>query len=174
MHKGLHNDIHKGLHDDIIKSSNTQHVSVYWLLNVTINDISFIHVTAHRCAGGLKKKLNLKSGCQRHRHFVEFFNVPVQAPTWGHPFYGYSEKPPHSYFNRHLRSEWGYGGPILIFNPRIPMGATHLQWNLGGGGACVRVRVNESTKPWRWQSVRNRLPNPSVLTVSCSGFELTT
>ena len=23
---------------------------------------------------------------QRHRHFVEFFNVPVQAPTRGHPF----------------------------------------------------------------------------------------
>ena len=26
------------------------------LLNVTINDISVIYVTAHRCAGGLKKK----------------------------------------------------------------------------------------------------------------------
>ena len=28
---------------------------VNWLFNVTINDISVIHVTAHRCAGGLKK-----------------------------------------------------------------------------------------------------------------------
>ena len=28
-----------------------------WLLNVTCNDISGIYVTAHRCAGGLKKKL---------------------------------------------------------------------------------------------------------------------
>ena len=27
-----------------------------WLFNVTINDISVIYVTAHRCAGGLKKK----------------------------------------------------------------------------------------------------------------------
>ena len=61
----------------------------------TINDIAVInmYVTAHRCAGGLKK-FDLLSGSQRHRHFVWFFNVPVQAPTRGHP-YGYSEKPPH-------------------------------------------------------------------------------
>ena len=31
-------------------------VVVDWLFNVTINDISVIYVTAHRCAGGLKKK----------------------------------------------------------------------------------------------------------------------
>ena len=57
------------------------------LFNVTIYDISVIYVTAHRCAGGLKKKLYLRSGSQRHRHFVGFFNVPVQAPTRGHPFH---------------------------------------------------------------------------------------
>ena len=57
------------------------------LFNVTINDISVIYVTAHRCAGGLKKKLDLRSGSQRHRHFVGFFNVPVLAPTRDHPFY---------------------------------------------------------------------------------------
>ena len=33
-----------------------------------------IYVTAHRCTGGLKK-LDLRSGSQRHRHFVGFFNV---------------------------------------------------------------------------------------------------
>ena len=33
---------------------------VNWLFNVTINDISVIYVTAHRCAGGLKKKLDLR------------------------------------------------------------------------------------------------------------------
>ena len=27
------------------------------------------------------------------RHFVWFFNVPVQVPTQGHPFNGYSAKP---------------------------------------------------------------------------------
>ena len=58
-----------------------------WLFNVTINDISVIYVTAHRCAGGLKKKLDLRSGSQRHRHFVGFFNVPVPAPTRDYPFY---------------------------------------------------------------------------------------
>ena len=57
------------------------------LFNVTINDISVIYVTAHRCAGKLKKKLDLRSGSQRHRHFVGFFNVPVLAPTRDHPFY---------------------------------------------------------------------------------------
>ena len=54
-----------------------------WLFNITINDISVTYVTAvtaHRCAGGFKK-LDLRSGSQRHRHFVGFFNVPVQAPT---------------------------------------------------------------------------------------------
>ena len=45
-----------------------------------------VYVTAHRCAGGLKK-LDLRSGSQRHRHFVGFFNVPVLAPTRDHPFY---------------------------------------------------------------------------------------
>ena len=59
-----------------------------WLFNVTINNISAIHVTAHRCAGGLKKKyLDLRSGSQRHRHFAGFFKLPVLAPTRDQPFY---------------------------------------------------------------------------------------
>ena len=33
---------------------------VNWLFNVTFNDISVIYVTANRCAGGLKKKLDLR------------------------------------------------------------------------------------------------------------------
>ena len=59
---------------------------VNWLFNVTMNDISVIYVTAHRCAGG-QKKLGLRPGSQRHRHFVGFFNVPVLAPTREYPFY---------------------------------------------------------------------------------------
>ena len=60
---------------------------VYLLFNVTINDILVTYVTAHRCAGG-QKKLDLRSGSQRHRHFVGFFNGP--------PFlYGDSDTPPH-------------------------------------------------------------------------------
>ena len=62
-------------------------VELNLLFNVTINDISVIYVTAHRCAGGLKKKLDLRSGSQRHRHFAGFFNVPVLAPTRDQPFY---------------------------------------------------------------------------------------
>ena len=90
------------------------------MFNVTFIDISVIYVTAHRCTGGLKK-LNLRLGSQRHRHFVGFFNVPVQAPTRDPPFYGYSEKPPH--FSRLLRHALGYGGHILDLTPRVPMGA---------------------------------------------------
>ena len=65
-------------------------LSWIWLFNVTFNDISviYMYVTEHRCAGGMKKKLNLQSGSERHRHFVGFFNVSVQAPTRDHPFYG--------------------------------------------------------------------------------------
>ena len=58
---------------------------VNWLFNVTINDISVVYVTAHRRAGGLKK-LDLWSESPRHRHFIEVFNVPVQAPTRNQPF----------------------------------------------------------------------------------------
>ena len=62
-------------------------VLLYWLFNVTINDISVIHMAAHRCAGGKKKKLNLRPGCQRNRYLVGFLNVPVQAATRDQPFY---------------------------------------------------------------------------------------
>ena len=62
-------------------------VELNCLFNVTINDISVIYVTAHRCAGGLKKKYDLRLGSQRHRHFVGFFNVTVLAPTRDQPFY---------------------------------------------------------------------------------------
>ena len=61
-------------------------VELNCLFNVTINDISVIYVTAHRCAGGLKK-YDLRSGSQCHRHFVGFCNVPVLAPTRDQPFY---------------------------------------------------------------------------------------
>ena len=61
-------------------------VGEYWSLNVATNAILVIPVTAHRCTAGLKK-LDPRSGSQRHRHFVGFFNVPVQAPTRGHTFY---------------------------------------------------------------------------------------
>ena len=60
-----------------------------WLFNVTIiiNDISVIHVTANRCAGGLKKIWTYGRAPQRHRHFVGFFHVPVQAQTRDQAFY---------------------------------------------------------------------------------------
>ena len=47
-----------------------------WSFNVTFNDISVIYVTAHRCAGGLKKKLEPTVGLPRHGHFVGFLTCP--------------------------------------------------------------------------------------------------
>ena len=73
--------------NSIYLNKNLSWVELNCLFNVTINDISVIYVTAHRCAGGLKKKYDLRSGSQRHRHFVGFFNVPVLAPTRDQPFY---------------------------------------------------------------------------------------
>ena len=40
----------------------------------------YSYVTAHRCAGGLKKNLDLRSA-PNAIHLVGFFNVPFQAPT---------------------------------------------------------------------------------------------
>ena len=65
-------------------------------------------------------------GLPRHRHFVGFFNVPVQTRTRDPPFYGYSEKPPH--FSRLLRHAWGYGGHILDLNPLGPHGGSPLMY----------------------------------------------
>ena len=62
---------------------------VNWLFNVTINDISVIYVTAHRCAGGLEKKLDLRSGSQRHRR------ARPSTDTGPSFLYGDSDTPPH-------------------------------------------------------------------------------
>ena len=99
-----------------------------WLFNVTINDISAIYVTAHRCAGGLKKKLGLRSGSQCHRHFVGFFNVPVQAPTQDQPFY--TVIPTHRLNKSPFTTRLGYGGHILDLNPGPSRGLVVSNGNL--------------------------------------------
>ena len=87
-----------------------------WLYNFTINDISVIYMTAHRCAGGLKKTLDLWSGSQHNRHFIGFFNVPVQVPTRDHPFIRlFRENAQFSHSPFSIR--WGYGGHILDVTP---------------------------------------------------------
>ena len=93
-----------------------------WLFNVTINDISVIYVTTHRCAGGLKEKMDLRSGSQRHRHFVGFFNVPVQAPTRDQPFYtvrlGYC-------FTPYQRLRLYNGAPLVAFCDTVGIRRTY-------------------------------------------------
>ena len=53
---------------------------VNWLLSVTINDISVIDVQAD-----WRRKLDLRSDSQRHRHYVRSFNVTIQH-RHGPPF----------------------------------------------------------------------------------------
>ena len=57
-------------------------VRVRLIPNVTCNHISVINLTAHRCAGGLKK-MDQRRGSKCHRLFLELFNVLVQAPKRG-------------------------------------------------------------------------------------------
>ena len=59
---------------------------VYWSFSSYATKFQ-LYMWRHISAGRLKKKLYLRSGSQRCRHFVGFFNVPVQAPTLEHPFY---------------------------------------------------------------------------------------
>ena len=95
-------------------------VWVYWCFTSHMQPTIFQScMWRHRCEGGLKK-LHLRSGSQRHRHFVGFFNVPVQAPTRGHPFYTVlpTHRPIYSPFTTRL----GYGERILDLNPRRPHG----------------------------------------------------
>ena len=54
--------------------------------------LSYICDSTYIYAGRLKKRWDLRWGFNRHRHFVVFFNVSVQAPTRGLSFYGYSDK----------------------------------------------------------------------------------
>ena len=49
------------------------------LFNVTINDILVIYVTAHRCAGGLKKKFEVKN---RDILNIRQFTLPI-SPQCG-------------------------------------------------------------------------------------------
>ena len=81
-----------------------------------------LYVTPHRCAGGLKN-FDIRSGSQRHRLFVGFFNVPVQAPTRGEIFY--TVIPTNRPIQLPFTTRWGYGGHILDFTPppRVPTGA---------------------------------------------------
>ena len=96
----LFNSMGKSLSSELVRLvALTPHATIFHAV---------IYVTAHRCADGLKKKFDLRSGSQRHRHFVG----PVQAPTRGQPFNDYSETPAH--FSRLLRRTWGHGGPILV------------------------------------------------------------
>ena len=75
-------------------------------------------MTAHRCAGGFKKKLDLRSGPQSHKHFVGFFNVPVLAPTRDQPLKRWFQGT--APLSRVLQSRRGYGGAHSRLNPPPP------------------------------------------------------
>ena len=72
-----------------------------------------------------EKKLDLRSGSQRHRHFVGFFNVPVRAPTRDQPFYAVI--PTHRPYKSPFTTRWGYGGHILDLTPGPSRGDTSFE-----------------------------------------------
>ena len=55
-------------------SSECCHYVVYWWFYVTVTDISAIYVTAHKCSGGLKKEVELRTGSQNHEYFAGDFD----------------------------------------------------------------------------------------------------
>ena len=131
------------------------------LLNVTCNDISVIYLTAHRCAGGLKKLVRPTVGLPTPNTFRRFFNVPVQASTRGHPFYGYSEKPPH--FSRLLRCARRYGWPFLVLNSKgvtlddISVIYVTAYMNKMFGQPPGSHSIDIQSRPWTWMSEQRRV-----------------
>ena len=105
---------------DLVTRSGFEHLcEVKW-----IYDISVICDGTYRCAGGLKKKLDLRSCSKRHRHFVGFFNTDT-GPTF---LYVYSKKPPL----------------LVAFNDTLGIRRTHSRLNPrvlsphgGGGDLCT-------------------------------------
>ena len=86
-----------------------------WLCNVTRNDISVICVPTLDVQSE-SKKLNLRSGSQRHRHFVGFLNVPIQAPKRATLCIRlFRETNP---FSRLLRHAWDTEDNSIL-NPRV-------------------------------------------------------
>ena len=87
-------------------------------------------MTAHRCAGGLKKKFDLRSGSQRHRH-SGFFNVTVQAPTRDQPFlYGDSDTPPQ----------------LISFYDTLGIQRTHSRLNPRALTGVLSISKNQATE----------------------------
>ena len=100
-------------------------VVVLLSFNITGNNISVIYMAAHRCTVGLKK-LDLRLGFQRYRHFVGFFNMPVQATTMGPPFLWlfWETAPFQSPFTTRM------GIPRTYSHLKHPGGAYFLCWTL--------------------------------------------
>ena len=73
--------------------------------------------------------------------------MPVQAPIYDQPFYGYFEKPPD--FSRLLRRALGYVGPILVLNPHGPHGG----WGGGKNPAFSIMCI-------KWKSQKKIIENP--------------
>ena len=73
------------------------------------------HIIDHPVCDGTDVQAEWTRSCTD----VGFFDVPTYTDT-GPPFlYGYSEKPPHLVVTY---DTLGYGGRILIWNPRCPQG----------------------------------------------------
>ena len=126
----------------------------YFLFNVTFNDNSVIYEMANRWEGWLREEVGPMIGLPCHGHFVGFFYVPVPAPTRSQHFYNCSEKPPH--FSRLFNDAWGYGGPILVLNPR------GLPW--------VRIERKKVTNKLQFTETPYKFPTQILTLMVCTRF----
>ena len=120
-------------------SKTTKWVSEYWLLNVTIYNISVLHVTAHRCTGVLK--LNLRPGS--HAIDISQGSLPIQASTGATFLRLFRESTPISvtFYDTHGNTE-------ELFSPKTP----GSPW---GVIKTIKIKVIRTMRPFYVLHVAN-------------------
>ena len=92
----------------------------YWCFTSHATIFQF-YMWRHRCAGRLKKKLDLRLGSHRHRHFAGFFSTCLSYTDMGPPFLRlFRETAP---FSCHLRHA---GNTEDVFSSKPPASSRTL------------------------------------------------
>ena len=101
----------------------------------------------HSCSGRQKKKLNIRSVSQRHRHFIGFFNMPIPAPTRATLLWLFRENAPFQLpFTMRMRIQRTYSRLKPPGTPRCVYVCV-----FGGGGCFPQVRQENVATTVEWQ-----------------------
>ena len=131
------------------------------VFHITCNDISVIYVTPEMCRW--MKKLYLRSGSQRHRHFAGFFNVPVLHRHGTTLLYGDNDTPPHLV---------AFYDTLGIRRPYSRLEPPTSSRGGGGGGARRFAGGNGHNMHFKgkfWIDVRNKCMQTTVNVVIFAG-----